>query len=86
MPPELSKPSRRLAGKPFHRRGPVTAKLLSPKLAGVRGTAILQEEKRRCGRPCSETSRISVVRYVGAVNAGRLSSVLVIGLAVAYPL
>ena len=37
-----------LAGKLFHTRGPATAKLLSPRVVRVRGTAsVLWEDERR---------------------------------------
>ena len=37
-------------------QSPATAKLLSPKLVCIR---VSMEEERICGRPCSETSRMS---------------------------
>jgi len=49
----------RVAGKLFHRRGPATVKLLSPKVVRVRGTASDRYEDERRWRPCSEA------RYAG---------------------
>jgi len=60
----------RLACRLFHTRSPATAKRLPPKLVHVRVRAsVLFEEERRCGRPCSEMSRMSEVRYVDTVEA-----------------
>ena len=57
------------ASKLFHTRGPATAKLPSPRVVRVRGTAsVLQEDERRWRRPCSETSWMSADKYVSAVD------------------
>jgi len=53
----------------FHKPGPTTAKLLSPRLVSTQGTAgVLLEDERRYRCPCSETSWMSAYKYVGAVE------------------
>lgn len=69
MSPELSiaghLPQISTVGKQLHRRGPAAAKLLR-----VHGTAsVLLDVEWRERRPCSETSRMLAVRYVGAFEA-----------------
>jgi len=59
--------SRKFAGRPFQTRGPATAKLLSPNVLCVRGTAhdlSVDEQSRRRGP--SETKCMSSARYEGA--------------------
>jgi len=49
--------SRRRGGRLFHKRGPVTAKLLSPQLFCVRGAAhVMTLADRRPRRPVSDMS------------------------------
>jgi len=60
--------SRKCAGRLFQTRGPATAKLLSPNVLCVRGTAhdlSVDERSRRLGP--SETKCMSSVKYGGAL-------------------
>ena len=61
--------SRKWAGRLFQTRGPATAKLLSPNVLCVRGTAhdlSVEERSRRRGPSVSETKCMSSARYGGA--------------------
>jgi len=54
-----------VAGKLFHTRGPATAKLLSPRVVRVRGTASVLQEDERSEDTSEDTMPISLRRGEG---------------------